>query len=133
MTQTIGCWDARLWKHFVSAEPLSGNVPTFSGHLRVDDERVSLEGGYMIGGIMLQLRDSALTIPCTSQVLSMACEGRLLREIIDIPPCGIENIDTRADQAVVSSSAYDQKKNALTLTYVVRRVPWSEIIEETTP
>lgn len=133
MTQTISCWNARLWRHLTSAEPLSGNAPTFFGHLVVDDERVRPEGSYIIGGIVLEIHDSSLSIPATSQALAMACEGRLLREIIEIPPCGMEAVDTGADQALVSSASHDRKKNSLRLTYVSRRVPWSDIIKENTP
>lgn len=127
MTQTIGAWNARLWIHYRNRTLMDGNVPIFTGHLEVDDERVHPEGEMMMAGNLLKLKDSSISIPVATETMAAACEGVQLRRIIEIPPCGVPEIDTAADEALITSARRD--KDATVLTYANRRFDWQKIIE----
>lgn len=125
MTQTIGCWNARLWIHFMNGKTISGNVPTFSGYLEISEDRIYPDGQFIIGGVVIKTKDSTIVIPSAREAIALSCEGKALRDIVEIPPCGNPDIDRAADEAFITSASL--KEDALTLTYENRRTAWEDI------
>ena len=130
MKQAIGAWNARLWIHYRKRTLMEGNVPTFTGHLEVDDDRVHPAGKMTMAGHRLELKDSSVSIQGGTETMAAACEGVQLRRIIAVPPCGMECIDEAADEALITSARRDG--DAIVLTYVNRRFDWQKIIQEQT-
>ena len=122
----MGAWNARLWILMRSGIVIENKPIVFFGHLNIDDQHIFPEGRCTIGKWKLKLEKDTLAIPISNQVKALSCKGKTLGSIISLPPCGRDEIDKAANEALVTNVSCNADE--ITFTYEAKTFAWDEII-----
>tara|TARA_Y100001968_G_C19329368_1_gene703471 strand:- start:365 stop:787 length:423 start_codon:yes stop_codon:yes gene_type:complete len=99
----IPAWQAAILYHIEEGTVMNGNPATHNGSTIINLDKLHIEGEIRFGGHALELHRHAIEMAVPT-CLAISLVGQPLSALAQIPPTGIEQIDTAIQETKIESA-----------------------------